>query len=210
MMFSTKAEYGVRVMVELARRAGDEPCRSRRSPSTTACRSPTWSTSSRACARRAWSTVAARLARRLPAGARAPSRSRWPRSSRRWRGRSPRSSASLRAADGSIVCSRESDPRPRLPDQAAVDARALLDRAHAAGDDARRPRSRPRSRRPRRACPALSRSTSLPTRHAASPTDRNPNRTLDDRSLSKEHGRSRNQQPARAHRGARDPHAAST
>ena len=25
MMFSTKAEYGVRVMVELARRAGDEP-----------------------------------------------------------------------------------------------------------------------------------------------------------------------------------------
>ncbi|MCW2970397.1 MAG: transcriptional regulator, BadM/Rrf2 family, partial [Solirubrobacterales bacterium] len=25
MMFSTKAEYGIRVMVELARRAGDEP-----------------------------------------------------------------------------------------------------------------------------------------------------------------------------------------
>ena len=46
-------------------------------------------------------------------------------------------------SDGSIVCSRESEPGPRLPDQAAVDARALLDRAHAAGDDARRPRPRP-------------------------------------------------------------------
>ncbi len=29
MMFSTKAEYGVRVMVELARRAGEDPIAAR-------------------------------------------------------------------------------------------------------------------------------------------------------------------------------------
>ena len=56
-MFSTKAEYGVRVMVELARRSRrGTRSRSPRSPSTTACRSPTSSTSWRACARPAWST----------------------------------------------------------------------------------------------------------------------------------------------------------
>ena len=57
MMFSTKAEYGVRVMVELARRArATIPCPWRRSPRTTACRWPTSSTWWRACARPGWST----------------------------------------------------------------------------------------------------------------------------------------------------------
>ena len=46
------------------------------------------------------------------------------------------------AADGSIVCSRESRRGPRVPDEAAVDARALLDREHAARDDARGPPGR--------------------------------------------------------------------
>ena len=58
MLFSTKAEYGVRLMVELGRRAGDgapesaEPvalARGRRGRDC--CRSPTSSTWSRSCAR---------------------------------------------------------------------------------------------------------------------------------------------------------------
>ena len=94
-MFSTKAEYGVRVMVELARRSGEEPVPLAEIAPTTACRWPTWSTSSRACARPAWLTRGAARAAATCWRAR-PSRSRWPRSSRRWRGRSRRSSASRR------------------------------------------------------------------------------------------------------------------
>ena len=44
------------------------------------------------------------------------------------------------SADGSIVCARESESRPRVPNQAAVDARAHVDREHPAGDHAGRPR----------------------------------------------------------------------
>ena len=97
MMFSTKAEYGVRVMVELARRprASEPGSAGRDRRRTTACRWPTSSTSWRACARPAWSTRGA--ARAAATCSRAPpSRSRWPRWSRRWRARSRRSSASPR------------------------------------------------------------------------------------------------------------------
>ena len=60
MLFSTKAEYGVRLMVELGRQAGERPvalasARRRRD----ACRSPTSSTWSRSCARPAWSARSA-------------------------------------------------------------------------------------------------------------------------------------------------------
>ena len=60
MLFSTKAEYGVRLMVELGRRAGDEsPAMSSRSRSARSRRRrpfpcPTSSTWSRSCARRGW------------------------------------------------------------------------------------------------------------------------------------------------------------
>ena len=128
MMFSTKAEYGVRVMVELARRAGETA------------RDPVSAGGDRR-ARRA----AARLsgAPRRAAAQGGPGRSR--RGSRggymlarpadeitmaevveALEGSIAPIECISEAADGSIVCSRESDPEPRLPDEAAVDARALL------------------------------------------------------------------------------------
>src|ERR1700682_1554749 len=114
MMFSTKAEYGVRVMVELARRAGEDPiplaeiaaddglplaylehlvARLRRAGLV----------DSRRGSRGGY--LPPRPAPATPRGARGaeaicsragPPRSRWPRWSRRWRARSRPSSASRR------------------------------------------------------------------------------------------------------------------
>ena len=113
MMFSTKAEYGVRVMVELAREPARTRSRWRRSPTTTASRSPTWSTSSRACARPGWWTRGAARGADTCSPARPP-RSRWPRWWRRWRARSRRSSASPRPPTDRS-CARAS----RTPDTSA-------------------------------------------------------------------------------------------
>ena len=136
MMFSTKAEYGVRVMVELARRAGDEPVplaeiAAARGPPARLPRAPRGAPAQGRAGRQP-----PRLARRLPARPRPPARSRWPRSSRRWRARSRRSSASRGRRRLDRVLARVR-PGARLPDQAAVDARARVDRADAARDDTR-------------------------------------------------------------------------
>ena len=143
MMFSTKAEYGVRVMVELARRAGDDPiplaeiaahdglplaylehlvARLRKAGLVDSRRG---SRGGYMLARPASEITMAEVVEALE-GSIAPIE------------------CISEAADGSIVCSRESTPRPGLPDQAALDAGALLDREHAARDDARRPAGRPR------------------------------------------------------------------
>ena len=147
MMFSTKAEYGVRVMVELARRAGDEPI-------------PLAEIAERDGLPLAYlEHLVARLrkaglvdSRRGSRGgyllARSPTEITMAEVVEALEGSIAPIECITEGADGSIVCSRETDPEPRLPDQAAVDARALLDRAHAAGDDARRPRARPRRCRP--------------------------------------------------------------
>ena len=96
MMFSTKAEYGVRVMAHLARHARRRPDLARRDrrgrgPAAGLPRAPR----AAAAARRA-GRVPPRRARRLLARARTPRTSRWPRWCRRSRARSPRSSASPR------------------------------------------------------------------------------------------------------------------
>ena len=140
MMFSTKAEYGVRVMVELARRAGETSpiplaeiaehdglplaylehlvARLRKAGLIDSRRG---SRGGYLLARPAGEITMAEVVEALE-GSIAPIE------------------CISESSDGSIVCSRESDPEPRLPDQAAVDARALVDRAYVARDDARRPR----------------------------------------------------------------------
>ena len=193
MMFSTKAEYGVRVMVELPASAARSRFRWPRSPSAAACRSPTSSTSSRACARPDLVDQPARLARRLPA--RAPGRGDHD-------GRGRRGARGLDRADRVHLRGRRrldrlrarGRPRPRLPDQAAVDPRALLDRA---------------ARCARRRSPTCLRSPGASAAHGRarrsprSPqTNRNPSRlepestTMADLEIKR---------PARAHRGPRDP-----
>src|ERR1700689_4817530 len=109
MMFSTRAEYGVRVMVDLARRGGVEPV-------------PLGEIAGGgglplaylehlvARLRRAGLIESRRGARGGYLLARPPPRSRWPRSSRRWRARSPRSNAS-RAAPTARSAARAS-PTP--------------------------------------------------------------------------------------------------
>ena len=109
MIFTTKAEYGVRLMVELGRQAGDAPGLAEgRSPRPRACRSPTSSTSSRCCRRRP-RREHPRRPRRLPPGAARRARSRWTRWSRRSRARSRRWSASIDDAEGRVLCSHETD-----------------------------------------------------------------------------------------------------
>ncbi len=183
-MFSTKAEYGVRVMVELARRSASdgEPVPLAEIAATTACRSPTSSTSWRGCARPGWSTPA-RIARRLHARRARPRRSRWPRSSRRSRARSHRSSASPRPPTARS-CARASPAADHACPTKLLWTRVRFSIvAHAARDDPRGPaRSPPRGRMP-------------PLQI----------RTPYDRSLRPTHGRPRDQRPARPHRGARDP-----
>ena len=124
MMFSTKAEYGVRVMVELARRsAGDEPvplaeiaakdglplaylehlvARLRKAGLVDSRRG---ARGGYLLARPAREITMAEVVEALE-GSIAPIE------------------CISEAADGTIVCSRESERRPRLPDQAAVDAGA--------------------------------------------------------------------------------------
>ena len=123
MMFSTKAEYGVRVMVELARSAGEDRCRWRRSPRKDGLPlaylehlvarlrkaglvdSRRGSRGGYLLARPAREITMAEVVEALE-GAIAPIE------------------CISEAPDGSIVCSREPGARPRLPDQAAVDAGA--------------------------------------------------------------------------------------
>ena len=142
MMFSTKAEYGVRVMVELARRAGEEPI-------------PLAEIADHDGLPLAYlEHLVARLRKAGLVDSRRGSRGGY------LLARSPTQitmAEVVEALEGSIapiecitrglgrldrVLAREA-ARTRLPDQAAVDARALLDRAHAAGDDACRPRPSP-------------------------------------------------------------------
>ena len=136
MMFSTKAEYGVRVMVELARRAGRQTgvgdpislaeiaehdglplaylehlvARLRKAGLVDSRRG---SRGGYLLARAAGEITMAEVVEALE-GSIAPIE------------------CISQASDGSIVCSRESDPDHVCPDQAAVDARAWRDRAHAA------------------------------------------------------------------------------
>ena len=109
MLFSTKAEYGVRLMVELGRQPGDAPGRAqRRRRGASACRSPTSSTWSRSCATPGSS--ARRAAPTAATASRGPRpRSRWTRWSRRSRARSRRWSASTRRREGKVLCSHETD-----------------------------------------------------------------------------------------------------
>ena len=133
MMFSTKAEYGVRVMVELARRAGDDPI-----------------PLAEIAAHDGLPLALSRAPRREAAQGRAGGQ---PGADRAAATCSPGPPSEItmaevvealegsiapiecisEASDGSIVCARESTPRPRVPHQAAVDPGALLDRpAHCA------------------------------------------------------------------------------
>ena len=141
MMFSTRAEYGVRVMVELARRDDDAPV----------------SLSDIADADGMPLAYLEHLAARLRKAGLLKSR-------RGARGgyllARPAQDITMaevvEALEGSIApieCISEGvdgharllargRDRPRLPHEAAVDARARLDREHAAGDEAVRPRPR--------------------------------------------------------------------
>ena len=212
MMFSTKAEYGVRVMVELARRAGEARRRDRRAAGRDrrarrpAARLP--GAPRRAPAQGRPDRQPPRLARRLHARARRRSRSRWPRSSRRWRARSPRSSASPRPSDGAIVCSRESDPDHVCPTKllwtrvrfAIVRTLRETTLADLLAGNERRPSRTARPARSRRF--PLPDTASAPSADSIPPTlPPRPRPRLEQRN----HGRPRDQQPARAHRGARDP-----
>ena len=185
MLFSTKAEYGIRLMVALGRREGPARWRWRPRRGRDASRSPTSSTSSPSCARPAWSPRA-RRARRLLAR---EARRRDPdarRRRRRSRGRSLRWSASTKSREGRVLCSHETDEGRRLRDEAALDARAGRRhqgprRDHARGAGRVRPKTTSRSakRRPdRRLAPALRR---------------------------RRHGRAGDQEPARDRRGQGDP-----
>ena len=159
MMFSTKAEYGVRVMVELARRAGDEPV-----PLAEIAEHDglplAYLEHLVARLRKAGLVDCRRGSRGGYMLARPAARSRWPRSSRRWRARSRRSSASPRRPTARIVCSRESTPSHVCPTKLLWTRVRFVDRAHAAGDDARRPARRlgesaAAHRAPRRRLPPL-------------------------------------------------------
>ena len=184
MMFSTKAEYGVRVMVDLARRGGRRPGaagrdRRARGPAARLPRAPR-----RAAAPRRPDREPPRRPRRLSARAPGRARSRWPRSSRRSRARSRRSSASRarRRHDPLLARGR---PRASLHDQAAVDARAR-----------------------RRSCTTLQETTLADLLPAASAATRAP---LPTHHQIQTNGRScvawlnSRSQPARPHRGSRDP-----
>ncbi len=138
MMFSTKAEYGIRVMVELARGTGGEPvplaeiaeheglplaylehlvARLRKAELVTSRRG---SRGGYMLARPAAEITMAEVVEALE-GSIAPIE------------------CISEDADGSIVCSRESTPGACVPHEAPVDEGPLLDREHAARDDARRP-----------------------------------------------------------------------
>ena len=127
MMFSTKAEYGIRVMVELARSAGDEPvplaeiaakdglplaylehlvARLRKAGLVDSRRG---SRGGYLLARPAREITMAEVVEALE-GSIAPIE------------------CISEAPDGSIVCSRETERRAHLPDEAAVDAGAHVDR----------------------------------------------------------------------------------
>ena len=141
MMFSTKAEYGVRVMVELARRAGEDPI-------------PLAEIAAHDGLPLAYlEHLVARLRKAGLVDSRRGSRGGY------LLARSPTEitmAEVVRGARGLDRADRVHLPglgrhdrvlarvrsRPRLPHEAAVDAGALCDRAHLAGDDARRPRAR--------------------------------------------------------------------
>ncbi len=142
MMFSTKAEYGVRVMVALAQRAqaspdGEEPVMPLAEIAEHDGLPLAYLEHLVARLRKA-GLIESRRARAAGTCSRGRQRrSRWPRWWRRWRARSPRSSASPRTRREHRVLARAGS-RPRVPYQAAVDARALLDREHVDGHHARR------------------------------------------------------------------------
>ncbi len=169
MMFSTKAEYGVRVMVELARRAGAGRGRTSRSPLAEIAEHDglplAYLEHLVARLRKAGLVDSRRGSRGGYLLARPPSEITMAEVVEALEGSIAPIECISQASDGSIVCSRESDPEPCLPDQAAVDARARRDRAHAAGDDARGPRARTAARRRATdACPGAD----LPRSDAAS------------------------------------------
>ena len=138
MMFSTKAEYGVRVMVELARRAGEDPI-------------PLAEIAAHDGLPLAYlEHLVARLrkaglldSRRGSRGgyllARSPTEITMAEVVEALEGSIAPIECISQSSDGTIVCSRGVRSRPCLPHEAPVDARALCDRAHATGDDARRP-----------------------------------------------------------------------
>ena len=138
MMFSTKAEYGVRVLVALARRGGEEPT----------------ALAEIAAAEGLPLAYLEHVVARLRKGELVTSR-------RGARGgyllaREPQDitmaevvlalegdiapiECITETSDGSIVCSRESDPSAAARRSSCWTPRPRLDRAHAARDDARRP-----------------------------------------------------------------------
>ena len=109
MMFSTKAEYGVRVMAHLAReRRRAARWRSAPSPTPRGCRSPTSSTWCSGCAApSSWSRAAAPTAATRSPGR--PRRSRWPRSCAALEGDIAPIECITADADGALVCAREGD-----------------------------------------------------------------------------------------------------
>ena len=155
MMFSTKAEYGVRVMVELARRAGGaggDPV-----PLAEIAEHDglplAYLEHLVARLRKAGLVDSRRGSRGGYMLARSPTEITMAEVVEALEGSIAPIECISQSADGSIVCSRESGrglPFRHLSHEAAVDARALCDRAHAAGNDARRPRARARATRSER------------------------------------------------------------
>jgi Rrf2 family protein len=139
MMFSTKAEYGVRVMVELARRAGEDPI-------------PLAEIASHDGLPLAYlEHLVARLRKAGLVDSRRGSRGGY------LLARSPTEitmAEVVEALEGSIAPIARVRSFPCLPDEAPVDARALCDRAHAPGDHARRARARTRTFKSRTRIPA--------------------------------------------------------
>ena len=113
MMFSTKAEYGVRVMAHLAQAtAPGRRSASARSPTPRGSRSPTWSTSCSGCAAPSSSSRAA--ARTAATRSRARRRrSAWPRWWQALEGEIAPIECITADADGVLVCAREgAEPCP--------------------------------------------------------------------------------------------------
>ena len=108
MIFSTKAEYGVRLMIQLGRQGGGaagvaEGGRRGREPAALLPRAP------RRAAAKAGLVEATRGAHGGYRWRGPPRRSRWSRSSRRSRARSRRWSASTTTARARVLCSHETD-----------------------------------------------------------------------------------------------------
>ena len=160
MMFSTKAEYGVRVMVELARRAGEDPI-----PLAEIAEHDglplAYLEHLVARLRKAGLVDSRRGSRGGYLLARSPTEITMAEVVEALEGSIAPIECISQAPDGSIVCSRESDPGARLPDEAAVDARALL-RSCARCRRRRSPTSSSARRATRRSCRRRSRPTADP------------------------------------------------